>query len=97
MSDAGDPLITLAQYGLLGLILVMLLTGWLWAKPAVDDMKRTFDATLKQHELERRLWEDRLLPSMERLTRALEDNTREGRVAVNEMAEVIRLLEDRRP
>ena len=90
MSGAeGDPFIALAQYGLLGLILVMLLTGWLWAKPAVDDMKEQFAA-------ERKLWEERLLPSMERLTRALEDNTREGKVAINEIAEVIRLLENGR-
>jgi hypothetical protein len=31
------------QYGSLGLVIVMLLTGWLWAKPAVDRQLREID------------------------------------------------------
>ena len=85
---ANDPLLTLAQYGLLGLVLLMLLTGWLWAKPAVDDMK-------KQHELERKLWEERLLPSLRDLAEALRENNAVLKTNTNELSEMMRLLEER--
>lgn len=34
-SPSTDPVEWL-QYGVLGLVLIAILTGWLWAKPAVD-------------------------------------------------------------
>ncbi len=49
------------QWGVLGVVLFMLLTGWLWAKPAVDDLrKRLADA------------EERILPAIEKLTREID-------------------------
>jgi hypothetical protein len=82
-----DPL-SFVQYGVLGIILIMLLTGWLWAKPAVDEMQ-------KRHLEERKLLEDRLLPVLERLARELEANARETHINTNELAEAIRVLERR--
>lgn len=35
---AGSPL-DFVQYGVLGLIIVALLLGWLWAKPSVDQLR----------------------------------------------------------
>jgi hypothetical protein len=61
-----DPL-SFIQYGILGLILVLILTGWLWAKPAVEELQ-------KRHAEERKLWEDRILPTMDRLSRNIERN-----------------------
>jgi hypothetical protein len=82
-----DPL-SFVQYGILGVILIMLLTGWLWAKPAVEEMQ-------KRHAEERKLWEDRILPTMERLSRELDKNAQEMRINTNELAEAIRFLERR--
>ena len=77
------------QYGILGIILIMLLTEWLWPKPAVEQMQ-------KQHLAEKEMWEARLLPVMERIAKGLEENNVVSRTQTNELSEVIRLLEDRR-
>lgn len=71
-----DPL-SFLQYGILGVILIMLLTGWLWAKPAVEEMQ-------KRHAEERKLWEERILPTMDRLSARLEINN-------HRLAKVIKL------
>ena len=72
-SSADDPL-SLLQWGVLGLVLLMLLTGWLYAKPAIDDLKA-------RYEQDREMWEKRLLPLIEKLYRELES-------LVNEQIEV---------
>lgn len=83
-----DPL-SFIQYGILGIILIMLLTGWLWAKPAVEDMQ-------KRHAEERKLWEERILPMMQSIAKSLEDNN--GVVSNNtrEVAELATLLREAR-
>jgi hypothetical protein len=64
---ASDPLLTLAQNGILGVVLLLLLGGFLWPKPAVEEMK-------KQHDLDRKQIDEKVLPAIERLTRNLERN-----------------------
>lgn len=78
--------LSLSQYGLLGAILVMLLTGWLWAKPAIDDLQR-------RHAEDRELWERRVIPLLERLELALATNTHELRTNTNELSEAVREIE----
>ena len=63
-----DPL-AFVQYGILGVILLMLLTGWLWAKPAVDEMQ-------KRHREERELLQSEILPLLQTLAKLLEENNR---------------------
>lgn len=70
------------QYGILGVVLVMLLTGWLWAKPAVEEM-------MKRHEADRKLWEEKFFPILEHVASGLELNNRE-------MVELNRFLHDRK-
>lgn len=83
-----DPL-NFIQYGILGIILFMLLTGWLWAKPAVDDMR-------ERHEADRKLWEERILPVMERIAHGLETNNGVQAANTKEVAELTALIRDRR-
>jgi hypothetical protein len=35
-----DPLPGLIQYGVLGLVIIALLLGWLWPKPSVEQLRR---------------------------------------------------------
>ncbi len=84
--ENSDAWLSLSQYGLLGAILIMLLTGWLWAKPAIDDLQ-------KRHAADRALWEGRVVPLLERLELALEVNTRELRTNSTELVAAIRELE----
>lgn len=65
IEDGPDPFAYAAQYGVLGIVLIMLLTGYLWAKPSVDEMRA------RQAE-ERKLWTEEAIPAIKDLTRALE-------------------------
>lgn len=62
-----DPVATLFQYGIVGMILILLLTGNLWPKPAVEQM-------MKKQEEERKLWIDQIIPTMNMLSRNLATN-----------------------
>lgn len=57
------------QWGVLGIVLIMLLTGYLWAKPSVEEMRT-------RHAEERKLWEEKILPALAKLTTQLEDNNK---------------------
>src|SRR5204863_8766700 len=64
-----SPWATLLQWGVLGLVVLMLLTGWLWAKPSVEEMRT-------RHAEERKMWEEKILPALEKLSTQLEDNNK---------------------
>lgn len=38
------------QYGAIGLVLVLILTGWLWARPAVDRILRENERLLRENK-----------------------------------------------
>lgn len=40
-TDAPQTLLNWAQFGVLGLVVAGALFGWVWFKPAVDDLKNT--------------------------------------------------------
>ena len=44
-----DP-VTWVNFGVLGLIVLGLLTGWLWAKPAVDRLEKEKDRAIAERE-----------------------------------------------
>ncbi len=60
-----DPLGLIVQWGVLGAVLLLLLSGYLWPKPAVEAIE-------KRHEAERKFLEDKMLTAIERLTVSLE-------------------------
>lgn len=82
-----DPIGIILQYGVLGLVLMMLLTGYLWPKPAVDEIKKQCADDAARHDAEKAVWTEQLKPLLETNTRLLRTNT-------NEMAELSELLRE---
>lgn len=69
-SDALDPLDWL-QYGVLGLVVVSFLFGWLWPRPSVEQLKRTIEQTRAdreaveaQRDLLIKCYEDKVIPAL---------------------------------
>ena len=69
-----ESLPSLIQWGILGLVLVLLITGFLWPKGAVDDLKAQHDkarqAWQEDRRLDREALEQRLLPQIAEMVRA---------------------------
>ena len=73
---SGDPITGLIQYGVLGLVIIALLLGWLWPRPPVEQLRRDKDAAearavraeQQRDELAREL--QSALPVMNETTRA---------------------------
>jgi hypothetical protein len=82
-----DPLGIILQYGVLGIVLIMLLTGYLWPKPAVDEIKKQCADDAARHAAEKETWADQILPLLEANSRLLRTN-------VNEMSELSELLRE---
>lgn len=59
----------LVQAGVLGVVLLAMLTGWIWAKPAVEDLQKR----IKALEAELLWWRDKLLPALEEIQRLLRE------------------------
>lgn len=87
-APTSDPL-SFIQYGILGIILMLILTGYLWPKPAVDELK-------KNHEVERQEWNNILKPSLVTILAEVKEANSGIKTNANEIAETNRLLE-RRP
>lgn len=83
---SGSPL-DFVQYGVLGLVLVALLLGWLWAKPAVDQLRKDYDRVVKQRDDLFRTMDDKVVPALlesNQITSALKPV----------MEDVVRVLEE---
>jgi hypothetical protein len=80
-----DPIAIIAQYGFPGIILILVMSGWLWPKPAVDEIKRQCADEQAQYKADRELWVGQVLP-------LLKDNAVLLRTSVNEMAELSEML-----
>lgn len=93
---ATDPILDFVQYGVLGLIIVALLLGWLWAKPAVQQIikdKERADERADRAESQRdellKQYEEKVLP-------VIGENTRASQQLSPLLEEVIRRLPDDR-
>lgn len=60
---AGSPL-DFVQYGVLGLVIVSLLLGWLWAKPAVDQLRADYQRVVQQRDDLFRMMEAKVVPAL---------------------------------
>lgn len=67
-----DPILTFLQYGVLGLVVVALLFGWLWAKPAVQQLLEDKKRAEEQRDEAYRQWETRVLPLLSQFADAAE-------------------------
>lgn len=45
-----DPASALVNFGVLGVVLLLLLMGWLWAKPSVDRLLKDYDRVVEQRD-----------------------------------------------
>lgn len=83
---SGSPLDFL-QYGVLGLIIIALLLGWLWAKPAVDGLIKRAEQAERQRDDLLKVYEERIMPTLIESTKVTE-------AMRPVMEEVVRALED---
>lgn len=60
---AGSPL-DFVQYGVLGLIIVALLLGWLWAKPSVDQLRADKERAEAQRDALMETMQEKVLPAL---------------------------------
>ncbi len=61
-STGGQSPLDFLQYGVLGLIIVAILFGWLWAKPSVDQLKADKAKTELQRDGLIEAYENKIIP-----------------------------------
>lgn len=61
-SSSGQSPLDFLQYGVLGLVIVAILFGWLWAKPSVDQLKADKDNTEVQRDALIDAYETQIIP-----------------------------------
>lgn len=61
-SSSGQSPLDFLQYGVLGLVIVAILFGWLWAKPSVDQLKADKDKTEVQRDALMDAYETQIIP-----------------------------------
>lgn len=86
---SSDPVLSFLQYGVLGLVIVALLLGWLWAKPAVERIITDKEKAEQARDDLMKVQEEKVLP-------ALLEQTGVTRSLIPVMQEVVRLLEEHR-
>lgn len=66
----GEPIAALIQYGVLGLVLVALLGGWLWTRPSVQQLIKDKERAEAQRDELLRQHEERIVPVLAEFTAA---------------------------
>lgn len=54
----------LIQFGVLGVIIFLILFGWLWAKPSVDQLKVDKEKAEQERDSLFKLYQDQVLPAL---------------------------------
>lgn len=85
-ASGSDPLSLFLQYGLPGLVIAALIMGWLWAKPAVDNIKDRAERAEAQRDELVKIYEDKILP-------ALTENVQINREMKPVLLDVVKTLE----
>lgn len=62
--DGSNPLLTLLNYGVLGVVVIALVVGWLWAKPAVDKLIADKTTAEKQRDDLLKVFEEKVIPAL---------------------------------
>lgn len=88
-ADGSDQILTFVQYGALGLVILGLIFGWLWAKPAVQQLIKDKERAEAQRDELLKQYEEKVLP-------VVTENTRAARQLSPLLEEVIRRLPDDR-
>jgi hypothetical protein len=58
-----NPL-TLLNFGVLGILVALLLFGWLWPKHAVDDLKKDKEKAEERSDAMIKAWQEQILPAL---------------------------------
>jgi hypothetical protein len=58
-----DPLL-FAQYGILGVVVIGFISGWLWAKPSVDRLQRDLDVAIQRLDERNRFDREVVVPAI---------------------------------
>jgi hypothetical protein len=74
-ATSSDPIIQFAQYGILGLILLAILTGYLWPKPPVERLQKDFDRLQAQYDELVATYQREVIPMLARAADALTRRT----------------------
>lgn len=61
---AGGSPLDFVQYGVLGLVIVSLLLGWLWAKPAVDALRGDYERVMQQRDDLFAMMDNKVIPAL---------------------------------
>lgn len=87
-ASGGTPL-DFVQYGVLGLIIVALLLGWLWAKPSVDQLRADKERAEAQRDALMLTMQEKVLP-------ALAQSSQVNEAMRPVLVEVVKALEEHR-
>lgn len=63
-----DPIITFVQFGVLGLVLLAILFGWLWARPAVEQLLEDKKRAEEQRDEAVSIAQERIVPLLTEFT-----------------------------
>jgi hypothetical protein len=81
-----DPFDLFVKYGIAGFVIAALITGLLWAKPAVDGVIKRAERAEAQRDEMLKVWEEKILP-------ALADSTAVNKEMKPILMDVVRVLE----
>lgn len=68
--SVGNP-VDFVQYGVLGLIIIALISGWLWAKPAVERVLTDKERAEQQRDDLLQVYEEKVMPALMESTTAI--------------------------
>jgi hypothetical protein len=63
-SESTDPIALLLRYGIPGMVIAALLTGLLWAKPAVDSLIKRAERAESQRDDLLNVYEEKIIPRL---------------------------------
>jgi hypothetical protein len=67
-----DPVL-FAQYGILGIVVIGFVSGWLWAKPSVDRLQRDLDVAIQRLDERNRFDREVVVPAITSNSNQLEE------------------------
>lgn len=87
----------LLRYGILGVILVLVLLGWIWPRPSVDRLIQDKERAESQRDALLKVYQEEIMPTLLRSVSAMEAQARQSEKLSNLMVQVRTLLSAREP
>jgi hypothetical protein len=77
-TETGSDPVEWVQYGAIGLVVVLILLGWLWPRPAVERLIKDNDRLRAERDVARQSRDDEMLVELRRMRSALEGRRDRG-------------------